>query len=1418
MDQFRIVIITVFSLCYLHATAFVDLHATTFTTNEGLENNFVRHIYQDSKGFLWMSTLNGLTRYDGHNFTTFLPERGNNISLLDHHVREVTEDKNQFLWIKSSPEYYNCYDLKRETFVDFTGSGKHNQRFSQRFESSVGHSWLWQAQSGCLQVIYHDGKFTSFDYSYENGKLPSNVVRAVREDENGNIWICTNKGLAMISNQQSLIVNNQLDFVDVVSHNDYMYGITRQTEIFRIAGDGSSMQLITRLSASNQSPTITSRFLYQGDWVIITTEGGYVFRMSDHKVVRNSIFNIPGGQTITDDKGNFFVYNSQGLIRFVNPLENLQKDFHIPVRDRATDQWCKIIRDSRGLIWIATFGYGMYVYNPTTNETKSYTFSIEANNLLTSNSLAYIMEDRSGGIWVSSESAGISHLTVISGNVKFIYPENARKTDNSNAVRLIYQMQNGDIMVSNREGDLYRYNSNLKQIARTRHFPSSVYAMLEETDDVLWYGTRAHGLFRNKQQFVRGFAPDMLPGNKISSIFRDSRNRVWIGAYDLLADSPNGGLVLASIDSGNVNFRRFLRNQFREMGVRHIVSDHRGWMWVGTDNGLCVFHPDSIILNPEKYYLYNFEQGHFLANRVKFMHFDSKNRMWIGTMGGGLSMSVPDGDYANLTFKHYGKIDGLPNSVIQSIQEDGEGKIWIATEYGISRMTPELGKFENYFFSTTVLGNVYSENSVLKLPDGTLLFGTKHGMVAINPRDVKPPVPIAGIAFTGLKINGINMLPNADDSPLTASITYTDKIVLKHFQNSLMLEFSTFDYAFMGRTRFTYILESYDREWNTPSPLNFASYKKLKPGTYLFRVRAYNPTGELSEHELTLEIVIKPPYWVSTTAYLIYIVLLGLLMFFIFRIALNFNRLRNRIQVEKQLTEFKLMFFTNISHEFRTPLTLIKAALEKFRGIEKVSPEYVYPIQVMGRSTDRMLRLVNQLMEFRKLQHNKMRLMLESTEVIGFLREIFSTLETLASDKQLKFTFSAEVMQLNMFVDRGVLDKVVFNLLSNAIKYTPAHGEIAFVVKVDEAAGQLMFEVSDSGIGIPPEKRGELFSRFMQSTFARDSVGIGLHLTYDLVTLHRGNITYKERIGGGSVFTVMLPIDATVYAPDEFLTNEEQSGVVSVEAEISETTTSEIKPDQKPSAGNKKRILLIEDDIEVNTFLVRELSAEFEVVSAMDGVSGLHAANEFEGDLIVCDVMMPRMNGFEVTRKLRENFDTCHIPIILLTAMSSTESQLEGAESGADAYITKPFSPKVLVARIHQLIHQREALRDKFSREPDQPMTALSTSELDARFAVKLQEILFANYSNPDFNLDDFATKLKMGRSIFFKKVKGVTGYTPNDFLRVYRLKKSVELLKSGDLNVAEVAYKVGMNDPFYFSKCFKKQFGVSPSTYLRGQ
>ncbi|MBQ1221905.1 MAG: response regulator, partial [Alistipes sp.] len=601
-----------------------------------------------------------------------------------------------------------------------------------------------------------------------------------------------------------------------------------------------------------------------------------------------------------------------------------------------------------------------------------------------------------------------------------------------------------------------------------------------------------------------------------------------------------------------------------------------------------------------------------------------------------------------------------------------------------------------------------------------------------------------------------------------------------------------------------------------------AAYKNLSPGSYLLRVKACNRVGHWNDEEAVLKIVIVPPFWKTTWAFLIYALLIGAILYFAFRLMQKFNTLRNRIAVEKQLTEYKLVFFTNISHEFRTPLTLIQGALEKIQRRGKVPKEMTDSVKVMEKSTNRLLRLINQLLEFRKMQNNKLALSLEQTDVVAFLYEIFLSFNDAAESQRMNFKFLPSKPAYKMFIDKGYLDKITYNLLSNAFKYTPNGGTVCFSVEVNETSKQLIITVSDTGVGIPKEKQHELFKRFMQSSFSGSSVGVGQHLTHELVNVHKGTITFRENEGGGSIFTVTLPTDTSLYEETDclvihnaLLQKEELATPPSTE-ENSEEEEAELVLPAEPL--NTRKVLIIEDDNDVRAMLKEEVGQYFEVETASDGLSGLERARTYDADLIICDVLMPGMTGFELTRKLKNDFDTSHIPIILLTAMSSPESHLNAVESGADSFITKPFSLKLLMTRAFKLIEQRDKLREKFSHDPNMMRPAICTSDKDKEFADKLQRIMEQQIGNAEFTIDEFASMMGLGRTVFYRKTRGVTGYAPNEYIRIVRMKKAAELLRENRYKVAEVSYQVGINDPFYFSKCFKRQFGVSPSAYVRGR
>ncbi len=1400
--------VLLFVLLWLPHLPAVDLNSTFYTTNDGLGNNFVRHIYQDSKGFLWMSTLNGLTRYDGHTFLNFQPKKGDKISLADHHVREVAEDKNNFLWIQISPEFFSCYDLKNEQYVDFTGIGEHKEKFSNRFEANNGDSWLWESNGGCRRIRYSDKKFTSMLFNLKNKKLPSNNVRKIREDRNGNIWVCTDKGVVKITETQNYNYKKDIYIEDIVFNKNKIFVLSNTASIYKLDEKSKTYTFIIQLDANKINSRITTNFTNKDNWIVITPVKGHVFNLRTEKVTDNELFDIANGQISKDDRGNVCFYNDKGIVRYFDFATGQVKEFHIPIKDMVVNNWCRFLQDSRGWVWFATFGNGLYIYNPINDEVTHFENKIGAENYIGSNSLAYITEDRSGGIWISSESAGLTHISVLENNITYLFPENMNIMNNSNSVRLIHAMKNGEIWIGNRDGELYRYNSQMTKQIEKKQFASSIYSILEENDGKIWYGSRGHGLFVDKLNITKGSDTFSLPSEKISIIFNDFKNRKWIGTF-------TGGLSLMKQQDNRITFQNFYVDSAEATSFRSIISDKNNWMWVGTDDGLIVFHPDSLIASPDNYYQYNFDNDKLLAQRVKHVFRDSKNRIWLGTLGGGISMCQAGNDYSNLTFTHYTTNQGLSNNVVQSITEDMEGKIWIATEYGLSRFSPETSSFENFFFSKLLQGNIFNENSVLRLTDNRLLFGTYHGILIIDPRNIKTPSPIKNITFTDLKVNGISMQPNDDDSPLTHSITYSDEIELKYNQNSFSIEFSTFDFSNTKTSKYTYKLEPYDTDWSTPSIFNFAVYKKLPPGTYHLRVKACNSAGIWSEIEANLEIKIKPPFWKTPLAYLIYFILVGAIILLSFRILKNFYTLRNRLQLEQQLTDYKLRFFTNISHEFRTPLALIKGAMEKIEDTNNISKELNIPLQIMKKSTDRMLRLINQLLEFRKMQHNKLVLALEQMDVITLFYEIYHNFEEIAHDKQINYRFEPSVQHYNMFIDKEKADKIVYNLLSNAFKYTPTKGDIVFSVNVDENSHLLSIKVSDTGVGIPLEKQGELFSRFMQSSFSNDSVGIGLHLTHELVNVHKGKITYIDLPKGGSEFTVTLPLDTSGYSKEDFL-KEQFLLNTEVDTDIisNENNPDEPNCDKKPA--NSRKILLIEDDIDICKFLSNELSNCFDVITANDGITGLEKAQSFDGDLIICDVLMPGMNGFEVTRQLKNNFETSHIPIILLTAMSSAEHQLEGIQAGADSYITKPFSPKYLIARILKLIEQRENLQTKFSQSKGIGSYQINFTDKDKEFIEKIQQEIMNNLTDTEFSVDTLSEISGIKRTNFYKKMKSITGHSPNEYINVIRMKKAAELLATTELNISEISYEVGIEDPSYFIRFFKSQFGKTPLQFRK--
>lgn len=1002
------------------------------------------------------------------------------------------------------------------------------------------------------------------------------------------------------------------------------------------------------------------------------------------------------------------------------------------------------------------------------NQGQHFVANEKGESPIASNYLLCITADRRDGVWVSAEYGGVSHLQVMDKGVVRIFPNGRENLDLSNVVRMVKKQRDGSVMVGTRDGCLYHYSADMAQMLVKSHFDSNIYSVVEMPQGRMWIGTRGKGIY--------GIPGLDFKNKKVFCLKPDDRGRMWIGTF-------GEGLSVAIPRGEGYEVRTFFADSVGLNEVRCLAIDRKGMLWGGTSGGLFCVDPTRFAADGKGLRVYK------RGSEIHDMLVDRQGRLWLTVPGEGL-VCMQDGNFRILDASQ-----GLINNMVQSVVETEDGNLWVSTQQGVSCWKAKDNSFDNYLFSRVMMGNVYNENSAVCLDDGRVLLGGNYGLTIINPSRISHVKGQTSVVFT--------------------SHPYSDEMTLSYEERSPKINFSTLDYSDVNNVKYTYWLEGYDSSWSVPSPTPWVNYQNLTFGSYRLHVKA-SYSDEIWGKESVLDISVEPPFYLSVWAWVFYALFLTVVIVMVVKSIREKNILKGKIKFEQEFTRYKLVFFTNIAHEFRTPLTLIQGSLEKEKRIMKTNHwqlELEKTVRTMDKSVQRMLRLIDQLLEFRKMQAGKLKLSLQETDVVMFVQGICKMFDDAAESKQIDFKFESQLPAYLMYLDQQKMDKVVFNLLSNAFKYTPAKGTISVSLSFTDV---LTIRVADTGVGIPQEKRAQLFSRFMQSSYTGESFGIGLHLTHELVRTHHGEITYQENEGGGSVFVVTIPLQKDCYEASDFLVKNSPilKADLTKERDGQEEKTTDAVPSAPSAPLNRRTILLIEDDNDVREFLLSELESCFDLKVASDGKAGIAMAKELDVDLIVSDVMMPGMNGFELTKRLKNSFETSHIPIILLTALSTDENVLEGTESGADAYITKPFSPQLLMARILQLLNQREILRQKFGKVPQEIRSAMLRNEQDSLFVKRLDSIVYSRLGEQDLSVDKVAGLLHLGRTIFYKKVRGTTGYTPNEYIRVIRLRKAAELLKEGEKNVSEVAYAVGFDNPYYFSKCFKEQFGMPPSQY----
>ena len=1239
--------------------------------------------------------------------------------------------------------------------------------------------------------------------------LPSNAVSDIYQDQKGFMWFSTNNGLARYDGNQMKVYLQDSAYASssdrrvkrITEDKDFKYmWIYTASETFYCL-DMTTGHLVDYLSEAKgwraqerplhftQSKLQENGLFYMwgpkdGGLIVDYRDGNFKVKhlsakemeailpklqdvkMADKQLVQK--WKVPNGRVLTDNKGGKWIYNNTGILRKVvgDSLITLRL---LPNETNYIDyERFNIVEDNHGLVWISTYGKGLFVFNHDLNQGQHFVANEKGESPIASNYLLCITADRRDGVWVSAEYGGVSHLQVMDKGVVRIFPNGRENLDLSNVVRMVKKQRDGSVMVGTRDGCLYHYSADMAQMLVKSHFDSNIYSVVEMPQGRMWIGTRGKGIY--------GIPGLDFKNKKVFCLKPDDRGRMWIGTF-------GEGLSVAIPRGEGYEVRTFFADSVGLNEVRCLAIDRKGMLWGGTSGGLFCVDPTRFAADGKGLRVYK------RGSEIHDMLVDRQGRLWLTVPGEGL-VCMQDGNFRILDASQ-----GLINNMVQSVVETEDGNLWVSTQQGVSCWKAKDNSFDNYLFSRVLMGNVYNENSAVCLDDGRVLLGGNYGLTIINPSRISHVKGQTSVVFT--------------------SHPYSDEMTLSYEERSPKINFSTLDYSDVNNVKYTYWLEGYDSSWSVPSPTPWVNYQNLPFGSYRLHVKASYSDGIWGK-ESVLDISVEPPFYLSVWAWVFYALFLTVVIVMVVKSIREKNILKGKIKFEQEFTRYKLVFFTNIAHEFRTPLTLIQGSLEKEKRIMKTNHwqlELEKTVRTMDKSVQRMLRLIDQLLEFRKMQAGKLKLSLQETDVVMFVQGICKMFDDAAESKQIDFKFESQLPAYLMYLDQQKMDKVVFNLLSNAFKYTHAKGTISVSLSFTDV---MTIRVADTGVGIPQEKREQLFSRFMQSSYTGESFGIGLHLTHELVRTHHGEITYQENEGGGSVFVVTIPLQKDCYEASDFLVKDSPilKADLTKERDGQEEKTTDAVPSAPSAPLNRRTILLIEDDNDVREFLLSELESCFDLKVASDGKAGIAMAKELDVDLIVSDVMMPGMNGFELTKRLKNSFETSHIPIILLTALSTDENVLEGTESGADAYITKPFSPQLLMARILQLLNQREILRQKFGKVPQEIRSAMLRNEQDSLFVKRLDSIVYSRLGEQDLSVDKVAGLLHLGRTIFYKKVRGTTGYTPNEYIRVIRLRKAAELLKEGEKNVSEVAYAVGFDNPYYFSKCFKEQFGMPPSQY----
>ncbi|GET32497.1 hybrid sensor histidine kinase/response regulator [Prolixibacter bellariivorans] len=1319
-----------------------------FSQENGLPDNHIQIIYQDHEGWMWFGTSQGLSRFDGYEFTNYQHAHSDSLSLKGILVRAIFEDKKGNLWVGTENGGLNYFDRQKECFYH---PYENNPLFKGRdvsindiLEDKAGNIWL--GTNNNIYIIDKDGQLSALNWQ-TNGKtynLSGEHVRIVQVDQDGNIWAGTNKGVFIVNPQNYTITPLKLPLTK--GKTDEIW------EIFRDK-DGTM-------------------------WIGTYSNGAFI----------------------------------------VNPKTWAIKPLELKPEYERTETVRTISVDAFGNYWIGTRG-GIYVYNRKNGTKAFYRHDDREYTSLINNSILDIFNDKRGETWIGTRG-GLNLLAKskqVFRNFSAHPSDKSHKFLNSGIVYALWMDSLKNIWIGTEDGGVNIYHPKTGRYSYLMTQPGDpqsisrncVKAFLDDKKGHLWIGTFLGGidvLDKKTGKVIQHYQHEpsdsrSLTDNKVFSLLLDNKGNIWVGTMSGIDRFDPKRKVF-------VHYPQLAYNKF----VRWVSMDSSNNIWLGTEDEVVIYNPESKKIK------------RFSDNTQAFLE-DSRGRCWLATLDRGLAQ------YSRLSgpIRYYGVKDGLTNNQALCILEDDNHKLWISTSNGLSKFNPETGVFHNYTSKDGLINNQFSYGAAYKASDGDLLFGGISGFNMFNPADVKIDDKNVPLVLTSLKVFNKNVkISSGKKAILKKSISETKHLTLHYNQNVFTLEFAALNYINSKSNLYSYYLEGFDKNWSDPGINRTATYTNLDPGDYTLHIKRVVPGVKNNASELNLKLTILPPYWKTVWFRILILITIGALIYLLIRFFIYREKIKNELVIERvkarkirELDSMKLKFFTNISHEIRTPLTLIMAPLEKLKNEKVPQQELKNYLDVMYRNTTHLNRLINQLLDFRKLESGNLKLELSQGDIVRFAADIVHSFDGLAEDKEIDLRYNALKKRLVARFDADKIEKILNNLLSNAFKFTNKGGKITVNLSLvfdsdeDDLTNEnpdkeyIEFSVRDNGQGISQSNAAKIFDRFFQSSndkAEQTGTGIGLAYVKELVQLHKGKIFLVSKPGKGSKFTVRIPYEKEIRVSEypKEITSPENTVQVPVEKNA----------EQNLDPIHSNILLVVEDNPDVRNLIAGHFTDKYRVIQAKDGKEGWKVTLDTVPDVIISDVLMPDMDGFEFCRKVKLDERTSHIPILLLTALHSKEHEMKGLSAGADDYITKPFDLAILQTKIENMLSVRNSLKEKYSGEITLQPRNIVISSPDEKFLHKAVEAVESNISDAELDIERFAQEVGVSRMQLYRKLHALTDMTVKEFIRNIRLKRASQLLQQNGMTVSEIAYAVGFKDLSHFRKCFRQQYGMNATEY----